>query len=61
MMVKTTNSVIKSADNYSGSYAGSTVQKKAYELYIRRGKRAGHAIDDWLEAERLIRQKALSR
>ncbi|MFH1189846.1 MAG: DUF2934 domain-containing protein [Candidatus Omnitrophota bacterium] len=37
---------------------GSLVQKKAYELYVKRGKRPGHELDDWLEAERLIRQKA---
>ncbi len=37
---------------------GSMVQKKAYELYVKRGKRAGHELDDWLEAERFIRQKS---
>ena len=38
--------------------ASGEVQKKAYELYVKRGKRSGHAIDDWLEAERLVKHKA---
>jgi len=36
------------------------VEKKAYELYEKRGKKSGHSIDDWLEAERIIKGK-LSR
>lgn len=33
------------------------IRKKAYELFEKRGKKPGHAMDDWLEAERIIRQK----
>jgi hypothetical protein len=33
------------------------VEKKAYELYEKRGKKAGHAMNDWLEAERIIKGK----
>jgi len=33
------------------------VEKKAYELYEKRGKKAGHSMDDWLEAERIIKSK----
>ena len=33
------------------------IAKKAYELYEKRGRKAGHAVDDWLEAERIIRGK----
>lgn len=33
------------------------VAKKAYELFEKRGRKAGHAIDDWLEAERIIKGK----
>ncbi len=36
------------------------IEKKAYELYEKRGRKAGHSIDDWLEAERIIKGK-LSR
>jgi len=30
------------------------VAKRAFELYCERGQRHGHALDDWLEAEREI-------
>jgi len=33
------------------------VEKKAYELYEKRGRKSGHSMDDWLEAERIIRGK----
>jgi hypothetical protein len=33
------------------------VEKKAFELFEKRGKKGGHAIDDWLEAERIIKGK----
>jgi hypothetical protein len=33
------------------------VEKKAYELYDKRGKKPGHALEDWLEAERIIKGK----
>lgn len=33
------------------------VEKKAYELYDKRGRKPGQAINDWLEAERIIRGK----
>ena len=36
------------------------IEKKAYELYEKRGKKSGHAMNDWLEAERIIKGK-LSR
>lgn len=36
------------------------VEKKAYELFEKRGKKSGHSMDDWLEAERIIKGK-LSR
>lgn len=33
------------------------VEKKAFELYEKRGKKPGHAVNDWLEAERIIKGK----
>ena len=33
------------------------VAKKAYELYEKRGRKAGHSMDDWLEAERIVKGK----
>ena len=37
------------------------VEKKAYELYEKRGRKPGHSMDDWLEAERIVRGKLSSR
>jgi len=36
---------------------GNLVSKKAFELYEKRGRKPGHAMDDWLEAERIIKAK----
>lgn len=33
------------------------IAKKAYELYEKRGRKTGHTMDDWLEAERIIKGK----
>ena len=33
------------------------IAKKAFELYEKRGKKPGHSMDDWLEAERIIKAK----
>jgi len=33
------------------------IEKKAYELYEKRGRKAGHSMNDWLEAERIIKGK----
>ena len=33
------------------------IEKKAYELYEKRGRKSGHSTNDWLEAERIIKGK----
>jgi hypothetical protein len=33
------------------------VAKKAYELYEKRGRKSGHSLNDWLEAERIVKGK----
>lgn len=35
------------------------IRKKAYELYEKRGRKSGHAMEDWLEAERIMKKRAL--
>jgi nucleotide-binding universal stress UspA family protein len=32
------------------------IARPAYELYERQGRREGHAVQDWLQAERKIRK-----
>ena len=31
------------------------IAKVAYELFERRGRTPGHDVEDWLEAERIVR------
>ena len=33
------------------------IARKAYELFLRRGGESGRDVEDWLEAERLVRQE----
>lgn len=33
------------------------VEKKAYELWEKRGRKDGFAVNDWLEAERIVKAK----
>lgn len=56
----------KSARKKSTSFAKKTIspqvtqgliQKKAYELYEKRGHSHGNDWDDWLEAERLLKSR----
>jgi hypothetical protein len=37
------------------------IRLRAYDLYVRRGRRNGHALDDWLEAEREVLRELESR
>ncbi len=32
------------------------IAKKAFEIYEKRGKEPGRDLDDWLEAERIIKR-----
>jgi len=43
--------------NMSGDDLNKLIAKKAYELYEKRGRKAGYAMNDWLEAERIIKGK----
>lgn len=36
------------------------VEKKAYELYEKKGCQNGRDLDDWLEAERIVEQEMIA-
>lgn len=36
------------------------VEKKAYELYTKRGCQDGRAWDDWFEAQRIVEEEMIS-
>ena len=37
------------------------IAKKAYELYEQRGRQAAHDVEDWLQAEELVRKEMNTR
>lgn len=37
------------------------IQKKAYELYEKRGREQGKDLDDWLEAEKIVNGKRVTK
>ena len=47
----------------SGARAGDAfstlkqVEQRAYEIYLARGGEHGHALEDWLQAERELRER----
>ena len=46
----------ESMQKYSGEVR-ERIAKKAYELYEQRGRQAGRELEDWLEAEELVRKE----
>ncbi len=40
--------------NISSESRRELITKKAYELFMKRGGKAGHELDDWLTAEKLV-------
>ena len=38
----------------------SDIARRAYDLYVARGCKHGHHLDDWLQAERELRQTLTS-
>jgi hypothetical protein len=55
---------IRSDDNgepFSGPEFNARVARKAYELFERRGRQEGHDVEDWLEAERLVKEEILKK
>jgi len=43
------------------SIAMADVARRAYDLYLERGREPGHDLDDWLRAERELRTTASSQ
>jgi hypothetical protein len=51
----------RAAAGPDGKSAHEEIRRRAYEIYLERGGRAGGEIDDWLQAERELEGGALSR
>jgi hypothetical protein len=37
------------------------IKRRAYEIYLERGKQSGHDVDDWLQAEPELERGVLGR
>jgi Protein of unknown function (DUF2934) len=37
------------------------IRRRAYEIYLERGKQSGHDVDDWLQAEQELERVVLGR
>ena len=58
-MAKAPSFKLRKSSNPTMSKAdlNTLIAKKAYELYEKRGRKSGHATEDWLEAERIVKGK----
>lgn len=50
------NSTNKTEISTPQDHLTDMIRKKAYELYAKNGKKPGHDMDNWLEAERLVKK-----
>lgn len=48
---------VKRSRGVSSEKVREMIGKKAYELYEKRGREQGHDLDDWLEAEKLVKTR----
>jgi hypothetical protein len=44
------------ADHFDNAPSESAIAERAYEIYVRRGRDDGRALEDWLQAEEELRQ-----
>jgi len=44
------------AQQQASPIAENDIARRAYDLYLARGGEPGHALDDWLDAERELQQ-----
>jgi hypothetical protein len=50
----TENTITNQSDEHSQDFHAS-ISERAYALYEEHGREDGHALEDWLEAERQVR------
>jgi hypothetical protein len=42
--------------NRSSEPTNTDIERRAYQLYLRREKTEGRAVDDWIQAERDVKE-----
>ena len=62
-MVRNTRVAVKAQRRGTASRGvnAEEISRVAYELFARRGFVHGHDLEDWLEAERIVRSRARAR
>ncbi|HKN85592.1 MAG TPA: DUF2934 domain-containing protein [Nitrospiraceae bacterium] len=50
---------IQEVASFSNVEFYARVARRAYDLFERRGREEGHDVEDWLEAERLVKDELL--
>jgi Protein of unknown function (DUF2934) len=53
--VATARGTSGTSPNRSGKVSASDIARRAYELYLARGREPGHDLDDWLRAEQELK------
>jgi hypothetical protein len=56
VMAKSKSKIVESVPNQSTQGTDSDIARRAYDLYLARGCEHGHDVDDWLKAERDLRE-----
>jgi len=51
--------VRESAPSFNNVEFYARVARRAYDLFERRGREEGHDVEDWLEAEQLVKDELL--
>jgi len=46
-----TRTMPRAEERHAPAEVDAEIRRRAYELYERRGRVGGHALDDWLQAE----------
>ena len=58
MMKESVKSVTAGKPKLSQDELYARIRDKAYDIYVKRGHKGGNALNDWYEAERLVRKEA---
>ena len=53
--------VLLATSQIEPAVSDSDISRRAYERFLDRGAEHGHDVDDWLEAERELRQSPTSQ
>jgi len=52
---------VASEASTGNSARSEEIKRRAYEIYLERGEQPGRELDDWLQAERELARRLLSR